>query len=83
MKAEIDENGKLSVTPETSLESFALARWWDDYTAQDSDVGGEKHFAILEICLIVLANEELRAIRERAIAKGMPLLSLDEINNEQ
>lgn len=25
---------------------------------------------------------KLRAIRERAISKGMPLLSLDEINNE-
>jgi len=49
MKAEIDENGKLSVIPETRIESFALARWWTDYQAQNNDVGGEDHFAILEI----------------------------------
>ena len=58
MKAEIDESGKLSVTAETSLESFALARWWDDYAAQDSYVGGEKHFADLEICITVLVNNK-------------------------
>ena len=52
MKAEIDENGKLSVIPETSIESFALAQWWIDYQAQNNDVGGEGHFAVLEICKI-------------------------------
>lgn len=59
MKAEIDENGKLSVTPETSLESSALARWLDDYEAQNSDVGGEKHFAVLEICRIAQTKEDV------------------------
>lgn len=27
MKAEIDQNGKMIITPETELESFALMAW--------------------------------------------------------
>ena len=48
MKAEIDGNGKLSVVPETEMESFALRMWWENYNS------GEDHerFAILEICRI-------------------------------
>lgn len=49
MKAEIDENGKLSVIPETGFEQFALQQWWDDYTAAVKEPSGN-HFAVLEIC---------------------------------
>lgn len=52
MKAEIDENGKLKISPETGLESFALKMWWEDYTirAQDEKEGlSVYHFAVLHI----------------------------------
>lgn len=31
MRADMDEHGTLTVWPETAVESFALARWADDY----------------------------------------------------
>ncbi len=31
MKAEIDERGCLTITPETALETYALRKWWDGY----------------------------------------------------
>ncbi len=31
MRAEIDENGKLTVTAETPTERFALSQWWEDF----------------------------------------------------
>ena len=32
MKVEIDENGELTITPETPLESYALSKWCEDNT---------------------------------------------------
>lgn len=54
MKAEIDENGKLKITPENGIESFALKMWWDDYMkaeqdARDGKSGQHYHFAVLHI----------------------------------
>jgi len=40
MKTKINEEGKLSITPETGLEAFALRRWSDDW---------EQHQVTLEI----------------------------------
>lgn len=53
VKAEIDENGKLSVVPETAIESFALKAWRADYMQQGLDEKDRKegaHFAVLEVC---------------------------------
>ena len=50
MKAAINEKGKLTLTPETPLESFALKMWWDNYSLElPSDGAGR--FAVLEIVI--------------------------------
>ena len=53
MKTEIDANGKLKISPESEIESFALKMWWADYNSIHSDVGGEEHFAALHVETIV------------------------------
>ena len=58
MKAEIDENGKLKISPETGLESFALKMWWEDYIkcTQDAKDGTNAfHFAVIHIETIMNA----------------------------
>ena len=55
MKAEIDEKGTLKITPETSLESFALKVWMDDYIGGVQDAKDGKNanrFAVLRVDLI-------------------------------
>ena len=36
MKAEIDANGQLIVTPENEIESYALKKWNDSYLSETS-----------------------------------------------
>ena len=58
MKAEIDENGKLKIYPETGLESYALKMWWEDYmkgTQDAKDGKNASHFAVLHIETIASA----------------------------
>lgn len=31
MKATIDEQGRLTVSPDNALESYALSCWWEDW----------------------------------------------------
>lgn len=53
MRADIDENGKLSVIPETQVETFALRVWWEDYmNNQRSQNDGRQPFATLHVQLI-------------------------------
>lgn len=59
MRAEIDENGRLSVIPESSLESFALRVWWEDYASEET--AAHPKFAVLEA----------RFIRERSGEEGV------------
>lgn len=47
MKANINENGKLSVIAETPLESFALARWFEDWSEHIGESDG-KGYAVFE-----------------------------------
>lgn len=37
MKAEISSTGVLKVTPETSLESYALSKWSDGYNSTGAE----------------------------------------------
>lgn len=43
MKAEINENGMLTIKTETPLESYALKKWLDE----NKEIGGEKLMFIL------------------------------------
>ena len=52
MKAELDACGKLKISPETELESFALKMWWVDYmkSIQDTKDGVSNfRFAVLHV----------------------------------
>lgn len=50
MRAQINENGILSVIPETSLESLALRVWWEDYMLGPRSNGSDRQqFAVLHI----------------------------------
>ena len=42
MKATIEENGNLQLTPESHLENYALCKWYDGYTQN-----GEESLSIL------------------------------------
>lgn len=44
MKAEINKDGVLQITPETELEQFALEKWSEDYFDPPTS------FASLQIC---------------------------------
>ena len=49
MRAQIDEDGKLSITPETPTEHYALAQWWKEYMKSHVSNPCE---VVLEVCLI-------------------------------
>lgn len=52
MRAEINENGQLSVIPETPIESFALRMWWEDYMrGPPSNASDKQIFATLHVQL--------------------------------
>ena len=50
MKADIDENGMLTITPETPTESYALDQWWIDYSKQCTEkCTGKSSLRIIKI----------------------------------
>lgn len=37
MKAKIQRNGNLELTPETDIENYALEKWYDGYTKKGKE----------------------------------------------
>lgn len=35
MKVDIDQNGKLCISPENDLEGYALSKWYDDWESNN------------------------------------------------
>ena len=50
MRAEINENGQLTVIPESSVEAFALRVWWEDYMTEPTPT--KPQFARLHVQFI-------------------------------
>jgi len=49
MKAELDSKGKLEITAETELESYALSKWVEDWNEKK---------AVLSVQTVEVVNEE-------------------------
>lgn len=51
MNADIDEHGKLTITPNTAIESYALSQWWKEYMKSQGGTPAPCE-ATLEVCII-------------------------------
>ena len=64
VKADIDENGTLTIRAETQMETFALQQWANDYFEQQQemktgvDQGTGAHFASIRIASIAWINSD-------------------------